>query len=109
MLYKMNKRIDKKFYQIVYQGKKEELTSILECLVKKIQKELLEDLDPVSIENNQISLYPSQRIYYSLEKIVYLPNTSNKKFMFPILLKNSLSADVEFLNKNPQYNLKVQG
>jgi len=105
----MKKFIDKKSYQIVYEGSHKELESILRCLVEKVQKKLISEFTSLSKETKQISLYPSQRINYNLEKIVYLPNTSNKKFIFPILIKNSETADVKFLEKNPLYKIKIYG
>ena len=94
----MKKIINNYSSQVIYRGEKKELENILKILCQIWGTGFEEQISIFSKEDKKIE-GPDQRMYYNLERILYISNSSKPKFLFPIILKISKKADEKFSEK----------
>jgi hypothetical protein len=102
----MKKTIDKINYRIIYEGEPKELKSILECLVENFGNAFVGYIKKFSYDKKAIS-NSRERVYYNDKEIIYVPNVSHKKLIFPFMINESKEADKNFLEKNPSCRIET--
>ncbi|HIH52033.1 MAG TPA: hypothetical protein HA284_00665 [Nanoarchaeota archaeon] len=106
----MKKNINEKIYHIEYLGGLQELEHCLESLLNQWERGFSSEISEFT-EFDKIISNSNERIYYNKRRILYLPNSYEglKKVIFDGMKKKSELADENFLKKNLQHKIEMEG